>query len=43
VVTGTCDGFSPSMDGCLVLQKPLATWRVIEAVARCLDRSASGQ
>lgn len=43
VLTATGDGFSLAMDGCCVLQKPLATWRVIEAVARCLDGSACGQ
>ena len=43
VLTGTGDGFSPAMDGCCVLQKPMATWRVIAAVTRCLDGSAHGQ
>jgi two-component system, OmpR family, phosphate regulon response regulator PhoB len=41
VLTGTGDGFAPAMHGCTVLRKPLATWRVIEAVLRCLD--VSGQ
>ena len=43
VLTGTGDGFSPAMEGCCVLQKPLATWRVIEAVARCLGGSTHGR
>jgi CheY-like chemotaxis protein len=43
VLTGPCDGFSPAMDGCCVLQKPLATRRVVEAVATCLGRSDSGR
>jgi CheY-like chemotaxis protein len=43
VLTLTSDGLSLAMDGCCVLQKPLAAWRVVEAVARCLDGSASGQ
>jgi CheY-like chemotaxis protein len=43
VLTDTCAGFAPAMDRCSVLQKPVATSRVIEAVLRCLEGSGSGQ